>query len=468
MRHQFGKRQISNALKILYRAAAILLLTVAAFAEKLPFKNYTTADGLGHDRVNEIVRDSRGFLWFCTGEGLSRFDGYEFKNYTQAHGLPHRSVNDLLELENGIYLVATSDGIAVFNPKGAANPQSAAPMFRPFRVPFDTTDQRPIGIAALHKSQTGEIWAGTDVGLYRVAPDGDGWRLERVEPEIAHGRILKFSPFSETVSADFGSGRERAAFKLTRRGFTLFETKEKPPYGGVTSIFAGGDTDGEIFATSSSFDLLRFDGKKFSEIQLPDVRNRSWSRNQLDLRSRVDGEWWIPSSRGLMRYAAVEKFEDLARAKPKKIYTTADGLAAGAIFNLFEDSRGDIWFSTIEGVKDRLMRWERSSEKIYLYTTDDGLPEQSAATAFAEDAQGNLWFGFYTGGVARFRGGKFQLFSARNGFPTGYVSAIYADRGGRVWIATSNSGAIRFDNPAEDEPRYTVLNVGNGLSSKLI
>jgi ligand-binding sensor domain-containing protein len=87
-------------------ALMILLFAVfAACAEKLPFKNYTTADGLAHDSVNEIVRDSRGFLWFCTGEGLSRFDGYEFKNYTQAHGLPHRSINDLLELDGGIYLV---------------------------------------------------------------------------------------------------------------------------------------------------------------------------------------------------------------------------------------------------------------------------------------------------------------------------------------------------------------------------
>ena len=49
-------------------------------AETLPVKSYTTSDGLAHDRVNRIVRDSRGFLWFCTSEGLSRFDGYEFNN----------------------------------------------------------------------------------------------------------------------------------------------------------------------------------------------------------------------------------------------------------------------------------------------------------------------------------------------------------------------------------------------------
>jgi hypothetical protein len=32
--------------------------------------------------------DSRGFLWFCTNEGLSRFDGYGFTNYSTDQGLP--------------------------------------------------------------------------------------------------------------------------------------------------------------------------------------------------------------------------------------------------------------------------------------------------------------------------------------------------------------------------------------------
>ena len=46
-------------------------------AEQLPIRTYTTADGLPRDRVYKIVPDPRGFLWFCTYDGLSRFDGYE-------------------------------------------------------------------------------------------------------------------------------------------------------------------------------------------------------------------------------------------------------------------------------------------------------------------------------------------------------------------------------------------------------
>jgi ligand-binding sensor domain-containing protein len=64
-------------------------------AEQLPIRTYTTVDGLPRDRVYKIVPDPRGFLWFCTYDGLSRFDGYEFVNYNVAQGLPHRVVFDL-------------------------------------------------------------------------------------------------------------------------------------------------------------------------------------------------------------------------------------------------------------------------------------------------------------------------------------------------------------------------------------
>ncbi|HYX40101.1 MAG TPA: two-component regulator propeller domain-containing protein, partial [Pyrinomonadaceae bacterium] len=59
----------------------LLFVCLDARAERLPLKTYTTADGLAHNVINKIVRDSRGFLWFCTEEGLSRFDGYSFTNY---------------------------------------------------------------------------------------------------------------------------------------------------------------------------------------------------------------------------------------------------------------------------------------------------------------------------------------------------------------------------------------------------
>ena len=92
-------------------------------AERLPIKTYTTADGLVRDQASRIVRDSEGLLWFCTIEGLSRFDGYKFTNYGIDQGLPNRQVNDFLETRGGVYWVATQGGLSRFNP-GASSQSS--------------------------------------------------------------------------------------------------------------------------------------------------------------------------------------------------------------------------------------------------------------------------------------------------------------------------------------------------------
>jgi len=89
--------------------ALLLAFAVLGRAEKLPLKIYTAAEGLAHNSVNRIVRDSHGYLWFCTSEGLSRFDGYEFHNYGRRHGLPHRLINDVVQRRSGEIWMARSE-----------------------------------------------------------------------------------------------------------------------------------------------------------------------------------------------------------------------------------------------------------------------------------------------------------------------------------------------------------------------
>src|SRR6266481_471922 len=102
------------------RLLALLLASAAlGQAEKLPLKVYTAAEGLAHNSVNRIVRDSRGYLWFCTSEGLSHFDGYEFRNFGRRDGLPHRVVKDVLETRTGELWIATAGGLCRYEPKAS-------------------------------------------------------------------------------------------------------------------------------------------------------------------------------------------------------------------------------------------------------------------------------------------------------------------------------------------------------------
>ena len=105
-RHAFVKTP-----QLLLAVGLLLLGLVEVHGQQLAIKIYTTADGLARDRVTRVRRDSRGFLWFCTEDGLSRFDGYTFTNYTTQQGLPANWVDDFLETQEGFFLVATSAGL---------------------------------------------------------------------------------------------------------------------------------------------------------------------------------------------------------------------------------------------------------------------------------------------------------------------------------------------------------------------
>src|SRR5712691_5997821 len=112
--------------------ALVLASAIFGQAEKLPLKIYTAAEGLAHNSLNRIVRDSRGYLWFCTSEGLSRFDGYEFHNFGRRDGLPHRIVNDVLETRRGELWIATAGGLCQYAPQASGRSR-----FHVYRVAND-------------------------------------------------------------------------------------------------------------------------------------------------------------------------------------------------------------------------------------------------------------------------------------------------------------------------------------------
>ena len=570
--------------------------------ERLSFKTYTTGDGLTSDDVSKIVADSRGFLWFCTVEGLSRFDGYKFKNYTQEQGLPHRNVNDLLETAEGEYLVATSKGLAVFNPNGTAYrwnileeklEQNAdnAPLFKTYFINQQTTKNPSNSIFSLAQDGNGNIFAANAERIYRVIKTEDKLTFQKVYFEeweaktkninklftdsrkdiwiAANNAIYRMSKTGEIKKiSDFGSnsifedragkiwidsgggnigirvfevkndgsdavliktyttkdglatniftnavahaedGRifvtsdaklyeflpdapETAAkFKLldnnairpatdrsgniwfvtpgkgvakfSPKSFTTFDERDGIPNEFIRSIFS--NQSGEVFLTTGNQKLIRRDRTGKIESIVPfGLEKRFWTHNFLDLQSR-DGEWWIPSANGLRRYPKVANFGDLAKTPPKKVYTTADGLFGNGVFAIFEDSRGDIWISTSDN-DNNLVRFERATEKIYQYTTADGLPKNSAPITFGEDASGNVWISFYLGELYRFKDGKFHKFSADEGIPQGLISKMLSDKKGHFWLATGSYGLFRIDNPNDAEPKFVNVSTAEGLSS---
>jgi len=45
------------------------------------FRHFSTEDGLPQYTIMDILQDKKGFIWFGTWDGLSKYDGYRFHNY---------------------------------------------------------------------------------------------------------------------------------------------------------------------------------------------------------------------------------------------------------------------------------------------------------------------------------------------------------------------------------------------------
>ena len=61
------------------------------------FINYSVDDDLQSSTIYYAMQDSKGYLWFSTDNGVSKFNGYEFKNYTTSDGLITNTVFNIYE-----------------------------------------------------------------------------------------------------------------------------------------------------------------------------------------------------------------------------------------------------------------------------------------------------------------------------------------------------------------------------------
>src|SRR5262249_16886349 len=139
------------------------------------------------------------------------------------------------------------------------------------------------------------------------------------------------------------------------------------------------------------------DGARFrGVIQQLDVRYWGWGWGQIVVPDR-EGDVWIGTGDALLRYRNARTFAELTSRVPSR-YTPPDGLGGNDIFRVWEDSRGDLWIGHFGPVT--LTRFDRASGRFVSMPPRDGIP-QRAPTAFAEDRQGNVWIGWYDGGVTR-------------------------------------------------------------------
>ena len=393
------------------RSGALWVATVIGLLRRGPdgrLDRFTTRQGLPEDIVTALIEDRQERLWAGTTSGLCRLPaaGVAAQVFTERDGLASNQVTALLETSDGNLWVGTKGGVSEFSGRRLLAYTTAHGLSHP-------------EVNALAEDLEGNLWVG---------------------------------------------GASGGAVKLARGGFVSYSEADGLHRMRIASIFEA--RSGELVVVSGAEDgwwIHRFDGKRFHATRpnLPRDAYYGWSWSQHVVEDRA-GEWWLPTGQGLWRFPRVSAIERLAVTTPKW-WGVKDGLPGENVFRIFEDSRGDIWLVTFSREKTVLAKWERGAGRMVRYPEATG-----GATAFREDRAGHLWIGFFWGGLARYRDGRFTFFGAADGVPEGTIPDLHVDQAGRLWVASFRSGLARVDDPTSPRPRFQRLTTEQGLSSNAI
>ena len=411
---------LSGRRRALCLAVVLLVATAPARAERLPLKAFTTDDGLAHNDVRRIVRDSRGFLWFCTAEGLSRFDGYTFRNFGPEHGLPDASINDLIETPDGQFWIATGGGLVRFDPRGTPgsrvvsvnDTRASRPMFA---IVPQGADPRASAATVVRQGRNGTIWVGTPEGLFKLVT-GDG-RLSMEAIEIG------------LPSAD-PEGRE------------VRDVLEDPS----ASLW---------IATPSGLYRRWPDGTaaRYTEQQgLP-------HRYMHDLfRDRQGHLWGGTRLNGFFRFRA----DDTRRAPTIDLAFTFPELPTTWVSELHETADDRLWVASARGLVELAAAGERRRQ-VRAFGPANGLTDHNI-TAIAEDLGGNLWLGTGSSGAMKLTRGGFSTFGRQDGIVN--LTALFDDRAGRLCFRANlvgetetGTGAARV-NLRQNDPYFFQTRLG--------
>lgn len=441
--------------------------------------------------------DGENGLWIGTDWGLVRRlpDG-KIIHYNIRPGDNGDSLVSLAEDRDGRVWITRPDGVVVLKPEPfsslaglgeftrrklvirvglvAADGQPQLPQIGGEAVAFASADflqldavrraqeqsfPKPI-IYKLLRASDDRIWISTSRGLVVF----DGHQLRRYTTDQGLNRA---NGIAEDNEGNIWIGGNGGLMRLNPKGLITWDSTEGLGDPAVASIY--GDRNGTLHVIGSSFAISRLTNATFIRTHplLPTGSTSIWLSNVALVDSH--GELWIATQQKLYRYSGISSIEEVSRNRPIASYSRRDGLSGDAIYRIFEDSRGDLWISTRRaGAGDNqlgLTRWARATATFHKFSEAEGFPSNVSPSAFAEDRNGTLWLGLTEGGLARYKYGRFAVFSEQEGIPAGTVTDLHVDRSGRLWLASSRGGLGRLDDLTARLPGFKFYTLADGLSS---
>ncbi|HPE76336.1 MAG TPA: two-component regulator propeller domain-containing protein [Draconibacterium sp.] len=475
----------------------LFLISFSGYSQDLNFKHININNGLSQNAVFAILKDSKGFMWFGTKDGLNKFDGYNFVIYQHnpfdSTTLSANYITSLYEDKRGLIWVGTYDGgVNAFDRK-----------FETFyRVDLrkDSVSLRNVyEIKTIAEDLEGNIWVGTSGdGLFRIKTNVDNdhfvFSTQRFynDPEnknsIGNNQVLSISSDKKGFLW-LGTSNGLNRMDLKTNTFTQYNINTKNPAAdevstsySINSVFEtkngtlwvgtlGGlvkfnRTDGSYIYYPHKYDLFRYGWGNITAID-EDSKGNLWIATPGELMNfntqketyssfvhdpfdpktisfnsvstvyidNTDMLWVGTTGMGIDYYdPSANRFKIFSFTPDKKSRT-----GSFSVRSILEDNSGDVWIGA-----EVLYKWERKTDKIISFEKSSNEPTAFGNTIIFSMIQcynGDIWAAT-TEGLFRYnpKSGeqKLYIFKAdqKNGLPQQEVYTVFQDLDSVIWIAT--------------------------------
>ena len=240
-------------------------------------------------------------------------------------------------------------------------------------------------VMSLALDKRGTIWVATYLGgLYTYTPE-KGFRKFREQSRLNNDKV-----YDLTYSSDddiLYVGTHGSGFSMIdAKNESILQTWDDDKYKWISYL----TTDSSGLLWIGTYDgCMAYDRRSNSFIEYDLAENRSIRVNTI-FESR-DGNIWIGTGEGLIRMERT--------SKEQKLYTSRDGLANNSVSSIQEDNDGFLWISTLNG----LSRMDLKSESFKNFRQHDGLQENEFNVRASLKAEnGRMYFGGING-ITAFR-----------------------------------------------------------------
>lgn len=432
------------------------------------FTHLPKLDSVGSNSVWNILNDKSGYLWVTTdGAGLLRYNTRKktWVSYRAQQGNSQSLVSDktvglFADREGNLWLTHFPSGISLYHRSSdkVANYQQTMNLALP--------QLNDSGVLSFLELPDKRVWVGTEKGLNQFDlatgqfSDLSAAGLPQPMPKKPVTALAR-----DTLGNYWVGTWSDGIYRLDTRGqLTHFSAGSGP--GSLSSnivwdILPG--ADGEVLLATQEGGLSRFDPvRQTFSTQVPQKGVAGIS--SLDLYSLLrdrQQRLWVGGTNGLDRYdPASNSYIHFGRHDSGTRF-----MPSLMVRNLFEDSRGRVWISTLDA---GVFIWVSDSEPLIPLALEQGLPDL-VVTGATEDKAGNIWLGTYQG-LARVNPDSLAM----TGFNTSQGIAAFTINRGALLTASSGDlfvggveGMSQFDparmvyDQAEFPVRLTRFKIAN-------